>query len=58
MSDEFTVGLPKWPAFSEGSQQVMYLDAKPGVRPVPNMPQLRTMDDYFASRREEAKARK
>jgi para-nitrobenzyl esterase len=51
-------GLPQWPSFSESSQTVMYLDAKPSARPVPNLTQLKAMDAYFASRREEAKARK
>ena len=51
-------GLPTWPAFTERSQQVMYLDAKPGARSVPNMTQIKTMDGYFAWRREEANGKK
>jgi len=47
-------GLPQWPAFKEQSQQVMFLDAKPSARPVPNVPQLTAFDKYFAWRREHA----
>jgi para-nitrobenzyl esterase len=47
-------GLPKWPAFIESAQQVMYLDANPGARPVPNMTQLKALDEYFAWRRQTA----
>jgi para-nitrobenzyl esterase len=48
-------GLPQWPAFSASAQQVMFFDAKPGPRPVPNMTQLKVLDDYYAWRRKEAK---
>ena len=51
-------GLPAWPAFTESSQAVMHLDAKPSARPAPNMTQIRAMDAYFAWRREEAKTGK
>src|SRR6187549_1127478 len=47
-------GLPSWPAFSEQSQQVMFLDAKSSARPVPNVPQLTAFEKYFAWRREHA----
>jgi para-nitrobenzyl esterase len=47
-------GLPQWPAFSEQSQQVMFLDAKSSARPVPNVPQLKAFEAYFAWRREHA----
>ena len=47
-------GLPKWPAFSEQSQQVMFLDAKSSARPLPNVPQLTAFEKYFAWRREHA----
>jgi len=47
-------GLPRWPAFSEQSQQVMFLDATSSARPVPNVPQLKAFDAYFAWRREHA----
>jgi para-nitrobenzyl esterase len=51
-------GLPSWPAFTESSQTVMHLDANPSARPVPNLAQIKAMDDYFAWRREEARAKK
>jgi para-nitrobenzyl esterase len=44
-------GLPQWPAFSERSQQVMFLDSKSSARPVPNVPQLTAFEEYFAWRR-------
>ena len=47
-------GLPRWPAFSEQNQQVMFLDANSSARPVPNMPQLAAFEKYFAWRREHA----
>ncbi len=50
-------GLPQWPAFTEARQQVMFLDAKSSARPVPNVPQLKAHDAYYAWRREQAKAR-
>ena len=50
-------GLPQWPAFTEAGQQVMFLDAKSSARPVPNVPQLKAHDAYYAWRREQAKAR-
>jgi para-nitrobenzyl esterase len=50
-------GLPRWPAFTEARQQVMFLDAASSARPVPNMEQLKAWDDYYAWRREQAKAR-
>ena len=51
-------GLPRWPSFSESAQTVMYLDAKPSARQMPNLIQLKAMDAYFASRREEARRNK
>ena len=50
-------GLPRWPAFTEPSQQVMVLDAASSARPVPNMQQLKAWDAYYAWRREQAKGR-
>jgi para-nitrobenzyl esterase len=47
-------GLPQWPAFSEQSQQVMFLDSKSSARAVPNVPQLTAFEKYFAWRREHA----
>jgi para-nitrobenzyl esterase len=48
--------LPQWPAFSEASQQVLFIDTAPSARPVPNMAQLKAWDAYYAWRREQAKA--
>jgi para-nitrobenzyl esterase len=50
-------GLPQWPAFSENAQNAMFFDAKSSARPLPNMPQLKALDAYYAWRREQAKAR-
>jgi para-nitrobenzyl esterase len=47
-------GLPKWPAFTAGSQQVMVLDAKSSARPLPNLPQLQALDSYYAWRRSQS----
>ena len=47
-------GLPKWPAFTEGAQQAMVFDAKSSARPMPNLAQLRALDDYYAWRRSES----
>ena len=47
-------GLPQWPAFSEQRQEVMFLDANAGARPMPNVPQLTAFEKYFAWRREHA----
>jgi para-nitrobenzyl esterase len=49
-------GLPRWPAFTEASRQVMFLDSASSARPVPNMAQLEAWDAYYAWRREHAKA--
>ena len=50
-------GLPRWPAFTETSQQVMFLDTASSARPVPNMEQLKAWEAYYAWRREQAKER-
>ncbi len=50
-------GLPPWPAFTASTQQAMFLDEHAGAHPVPNMRQIRTLDGYFALRREEARTR-
>ena len=44
-------GLPSWPAFGKSNEAVMFLDANPSARPVPNKPQLEAFDEYFAWRR-------
>ena len=50
-------GLPRWPAFSANAQNAMIFDTQPGARPLPNLPQLKALDAYYAWRREEAKQR-
>ena len=50
-------GLPQWPAFTAQAQNAMIFDAKSSVRPLPNLPQLKAFDEYYAWRREEAKKR-
>ena len=45
-------GLPEWPAFTASAQQAFVVDQRPGARPVPNQPQLQTLDGYFAWRRD------
>lgn len=47
-------GLPKWPAFTESSQQAMVFDATPGARPLPNLDKLKAYDAYISWLREEA----
>ena len=49
--------LPRWPAFTSSSQNLMLFDAKSSARPVPNMTQIKALDSYFAWRRTEAKAK-
>jgi para-nitrobenzyl esterase len=56
--DPNAAGLPAWPAFRADAQNAMHFDGKSGPRPVPNMAQIKALDDYYAWRRQEAKARK
>lgn len=51
-------GLPAWPAFSTTAQNAMHFDGQSSARPVPNMPQIKALDDYYGWRREEVKARR
>jgi len=44
-------GLPSWPAFDEGDQQVMVFDDDTGTHRVPNLEQLQAIDAYITSRR-------
>jgi para-nitrobenzyl esterase len=44
-------GLPSWPAFGKSEEPVMFFDANPSARPVPNKPQLEAFDEYYAWRR-------
>jgi para-nitrobenzyl esterase len=48
-------GLPQWPAFTTSAQNAMIFDTKSSARPLPNIPQLKAFDEYYAWRREEAK---
>lgn len=49
-------GLPPWPAFSDAKPSVMHFDAEPSARlGVPNLEQLRALDQYFAWRRQQAR---
>ena len=48
-------GLPPWPAFSDSAPKVMHFDQSSSARDgVPNLEQLKALDDYFASRRAQA----
>jgi para-nitrobenzyl esterase len=49
-------GLPHWPAFAEPAQQVLHIDGTTRAEPVPNLTQLRALDDYFGWRRQQAHA--
>jgi para-nitrobenzyl esterase len=49
--------LPKWPAFTESSQQVMGFDKKASVQPIPNLQPLQAFETYYAWRRQQAKAK-
>jgi len=50
-------GLPSWPAFDENTQQVLYIDGALAPKPIPNLPQLQALNDYYAWRRTEAHKR-
>jgi para-nitrobenzyl esterase len=56
--DPNAAGLPAWPAFRADAQNAMHFDGKSGARPVPNMTQIKALDDYYTWRRQEAKTRK
>jgi para-nitrobenzyl esterase len=49
-------GLPKWPAFTNTSAQVMNLDDPSKAIDVPNLQKLEVLDGYFAWRREAEKS--
>jgi para-nitrobenzyl esterase len=55
--DPNATGLPNWPVFTENTQQVMYFDGTVGPKPVPNLPQLQALNDYYSWRRAEAQKR-
>ena len=40
-------GLPRWPAFTRESEQLMYLNADPHASPVPDEKSLHVLDAYF-----------
>ena len=49
-------GLPQWPRFDPAEQQVLMLDGGAAAVRLPNLPQLKAMDNYFAWRRTPAGA--
>jgi para-nitrobenzyl esterase len=51
-------GLPEWSSFTAANPKVMYFDGSPGMRPVPNLKQLKALDAYYAWRREQAKEKR
>ena len=53
--DPNSAGLPEWPSFTAASPQVMFFDAAPSMRPVPNLEQIEALDAYYAWRREQVK---
>jgi para-nitrobenzyl esterase len=44
-------GLPEWPGFRENNQQVLYLNSEISLGPVPNLEQLKLMEEYFGYKR-------
>lgn len=44
-------GLPEWPVFKDGEETVLYLKDHPHAIAVPNLEQLKVIDEYFAWRR-------
>lgn len=44
-------GVPEWPAFNEGENQVMYFQQTPKLGPVPSLESLMVLDSYFRWRR-------
>ncbi|MCW3806979.1 carboxylesterase/lipase family protein [Plebeiibacterium marinum] len=44
-------GIPEWSAFSDDTPEVMYLQQKPHVGPVPSEASLKVLDGYFSWRR-------
>ena len=44
-------GLPVWPVFKDGEETVMLLKGEPSNIPVPNINQLKVIDEYFAWKR-------
>jgi para-nitrobenzyl esterase len=51
-------GLPAWPAFTPSEQTAIHFGGKPTAGPVPNMTQIKALDDYYAWRRDEAKTKR
>ena len=46
-------GLPKWPAFNDKENQVMYFDSETGSRKHPDLDKIMAFDSYFAKVRAE-----
>ena len=56
-SDPNGPGLPAWPPFNENTQQVLYFDGTIAAKPLPNLPQLQALNEYYSWRRAEAQKR-
>jgi para-nitrobenzyl esterase len=56
-SDPNGAGLPAWPPFNENTQQVLYFDGTIAAKPLPNLPQLQALNEYYSWRRTEAQKR-
>jgi para-nitrobenzyl esterase len=52
--DPTSSGLPRWPAFTNSTTQVMNLDQPSKTIPVPNLEKLQALDGYYAWRRSQA----
>jgi para-nitrobenzyl esterase len=51
-------GLPQWPAFTAADQRALVFDdAQPGAKPVPNLAEIKALDAYYAWRRDESKTK-
>jgi para-nitrobenzyl esterase len=50
-------GVPRWPAFSDHTPDLMYFSGTPHIGPVPNNEGLKSLDAYFAWRRSPEGAR-
>jgi para-nitrobenzyl esterase len=46
-------GLPVWPAYRSDAARVLTLDLKPVVSPIPNLENLKVLENYYAWRRSE-----
>jgi para-nitrobenzyl esterase len=51
-------GLPAWPSFDVAAELAMFFEAQSSARPIPNMEQVKSLDGYYAWRRDEAKLKR